>query len=204
MTVLVESRFSAQVVVAMAVVAGAWHLGVRSLHRGLAEARAGNMSAHQEIAAHASRFGSDASSPDDSINRLEKRESAMFARSTLSADAAKIYEALGAIATARSVRIDRIEPARGPVRDAHLRTNAPGGATCEAVGYAIEATGEYADLASFIDAVQTELGITKILSIRIGPASAGSSRTMLSASIDTAHFRLVPAPKQGAEKENAK
>lgn len=206
MKMLVDGRFSAQVILVMVLVGGVWHLGVRSLHKGLAQARAEVVEARTEIAAHRTQYGAEAGLPQDLLATLSTRENAMLARSAKSADAAKIYESLGAIASVRNVRIDRIEPARGPVRDARGASGtAHKDATCEAVGYSIEATGEYADLVAFADAVQSDLGVTKVLSIRIGPATtATKSRTMLSASIETAHFKLVVPTEKGADKGNAK
>jgi Tfp pilus assembly protein PilO len=198
----VDNRFSAQVVVVMVVAAAAWHLGVRSLHFGLAEARAEGLEAAQEIAAHHALYGTDSARSQDALAMFTQRENALLARSALSSDAAKIYEMLGAIASARNVRIDRIEPARGPIRDAGA---APNAVKCEAIGYSIDATGEYADLISFTDAVQKDLGVTKVLSIRIGPATTASkSRTMLSASIETAHYKLVVPAPQKPGKDGAK
>lgn len=205
MKIALDGRFSARVAVVMGIAAGTWHLGVRSLHQGLSEARAGSLAAQQEIQLHEARFAAEPASADGAIATFKQRESAILERSAKSADAGKIYESLGAIASATNVRIDRIEPARGPVRDTHLRTSAPGGATCDAVGYSIEATGEYAQLVAFADAVQSDLGMTKILSIRIGPAgSTAESRTMLAASIETAHFKLVAGPAQNPEKQGGK
>jgi hypothetical protein len=199
----VDGRFSIHVAAAMVGAACAWHFGVQPLHQGLAEARGANVTARMEIAAHEARHGGEASSPVESISMFTKREQALLGRSTQSSDAAKIYEALGALASARSVRIERIEPARGPVRDTRAKAGETAArATCDAVGYSIEAVGEFGNLVSFADAVQTELGLTKVLSIRIGPGPAGG-KPVLSASIETAHFKLA-VDKPDAKKGGAK
>ena len=200
-----QGKFPAQVLVAMALACASWHFGIRPLQRGLAEAKAETAAAAREIDAHEAKYGKDASAPQDDLRALTSRETALKTRGEMSADAAKIYEALGTIATNRNVRIERIEPARGPVRDVRSAGKGADGASCEAIGYSIEAVGEYGDLVSFVDAVQTDLGITKVLSVRFGPGPAGSkSRTLLSASIESAHFKLVVSDKATAEKERKK
>lgn len=132
----------------------------------------------------------------------------------------ELYDSLVQLAEVGSVRLDRIDPAGSPrplspvSATAGLQAGATGaqgrrGAIVtgaagqlqrnaysgELTGFRLGATGTFENIMRFIDAVQHQLGATRIGSMRI--VASGTDMGQVELTLDTWHLRLIE-PKVGA------
>jgi hypothetical protein len=113
-----------------------------------------------------------------------------------SGDATRLYEAFRTIASKCSVRIERVEPS-APSRSSRSAGSKAGPAS-ELFGYNVEVTGTYQSVGCFMDAVERELGATKIVSFHMSPCGAMTSGLansptdpLITAILETSHLRLA-------------
>jgi len=187
--------------------AAVWYLAARSLHVTLSQARAELESSTSEIASHGLAYGQGGGDPARAMLELADREKRIRELVRVSGDAAKVYEALGAIAGSCSVRIDRVEPMRSGPRDSRTpRASAASSGvsiSTEATHYVIEAVGQYADIARFARAVERDLGLSRVVSLRLSPAPVTpGTPPAIAASIETAHYKLSVAEPVSAGKKS--
>jgi len=185
----------AQTLALAAAAAAVWYVAARSRHVSLAQARGELAGAVTEIVSHESDYGPDAGNPAAAMLDLAAREKSLRDLSRVSGDAAKVYEALGVVAGSCRVRVDRIEPVRAGTRPARGASK-PGALTVstESTNYVIEASGQYADLAAFVRALERDMGLTRVVSIRMAPAAVTPGEPpAISASIETAHYKITLA-----------
>lgn len=114
-----------------------------------------------------------------------------------SGNATRLYEAFRTIAARCSVRIERVEPST-PSRAARGAGGAKGDPASELFGYSVEVTGTYQSVTCFMDAVERELGATKIASFHLSPCSTTTSGLansatdpLITAILETSHLRLT-------------
>lgn len=116
-----------------------------------------------------------------------------------SGDSSRIYDLVGRIAQEHDVRIERMEPKRVNIpalSSSNLRAakkGAPKGKELPSVvgyGFSIEASGSYGSLASLIDAIEHDLGMSKVMGIRLAPTRAADGSPRVRAIIDTAHYGI--------------
>lgn len=194
----------AQTLALAAACAAVWYLAARSLHVSLAQARAELAGAVNEISAHETDYPPSAGDPAKAMLDLADREKRVRDLTRVSGDAAKVYEALGVVAGSCNVRVDRIEPVRSGVREPRSSRQAakPGAfaVSAESTHYVIEATGQYADIARFVKALERDLGLTRVVSLRLSPAPVTpGAPPAISASIETSHYKLTAGTEPGKD-----
>lgn len=144
------------------------------------------------------------------LKEAQERSRSIETRSALAKEQSALFAALMDLSGKHHIRVDQLQPTSGPAgRRPDRRASAPpppppptgpGGApgaagdvprapTIESacVRYSIAATGSYADLASFIGALQTELGFTRVRSVRIDPVREATTPTV-QVMIETEHY----------------
>lgn len=170
-----------------------WYMAARSLHVSVAQGRSELAAGDAEIAAYNQAYSGGEGDPQRAMAELADRQARVRALSRISGDAARVYESLGTIAASCNVRVDRVEPLRSGARDSRPAVKAGGiSISAESTHYVIEAAGEYPDIARFLGALESRLGLSRVVSVRLAPApvTPGAPPT-ISASIETAHFRLT-------------
>ena len=194
----------AQVMAVAAVAAVGWYVAARSVHDSLSEARAELTGAIGEVSSHEVAYGPAAGDPAKAMEQLKEREARVASRAKVSGDAAKVYEALGTVAASCNVRVDRIEPVRSGVHDQRGSSSSARDlgflVSTEATHYVIDAVGHYSGLAKFVSALERDMGLTRVVSMRLSPAPVTSGDgAMITASIETAHYKLVTTVKPAKE-----
>ena len=120
-----------------------------------------------------------------------------------SSDSAVVYESIGRLAERSGVRVERMEPRRVTVAAATPSRQAPVSKKrsvegdkkaalpeIEAFGFTIDATGSFAGVAAFIDAIEHEIGLSKAMSFRLMPVRSMDGSSRVRAVIESAHYRL--------------
>src|SRR5262249_42252561 len=108
----------------------------------------------------------------------------------------ELYAALTSAANACRVRIDQMSPSKlGSGKGGHAPTGPemPENGPNAAVGYTIDATATYTDLAAFLKSIRTDLGYSLIKSVRLNPTQDTKSK-MVHAYIETEHFSFDASP----------
>lgn len=144
------------------------------------------------------------------IDDLTKQARRVNAWTASSGDATRLYEAFRVIASKCSVRIERVEPSNSSRGSRSAAPSKNETTTSELFGYTIEITGTYHAVACFMDAVEQELGATKVASFHMSPAAASTAGLanspadpLITAILETSHFKLTipgvdPAPAKAA------
>ncbi len=115
-------------------------------------------------------------------------------RGELARDERLLYSALVAAAERHRVQIDQLNPAKlarpsaraGSPEEAAARNDA-------AIAFSISATGAYADIAGFVESLQSDLGYSLVRSLSMAPR-AETHTDVVRATIETAHFYFDPTP----------
>lgn len=132
-------------------------------------------------------------------------------RSAPARDTARLNAGIEDIAAKAGVEVERTQP-REPAALAGASTRAAPAATDpgatpdiqpDAVaGFALDVVGSYAGLASFVRALESDLGFTRVVSLRVTPE--GEYQDRVRASITTAHFAFsLPKPAAPGEPTDA-
>lgn len=183
--------------------AGAWAIVVRPLNARLGAARAELASVRREsetVRAAIERESTPARVSIQSVVDHTQKVQELCDRST---DSARIYDHIGRLAQDYGVRIERMEPKRvaiptfaaGNQRAARKagKKSDPLQREIPAVvgfGYSIDATGTFGSVASLIHAIEFELGMSKVIGIRLAPSRSADGSARVRAIIDTAHFGI--------------
>jgi len=100
---------------------------------------------------------------------------------------AAMFSAIMMLADSCHVRIDQLQPKApktGAARAPDAPPPPPGDAHC---GYSISADAHFASIAHFVQALQEELGLTSVRSVRLTPTSTAGD-TSVHATIETEHW----------------
>ncbi|MFZ4574426.1 MAG: hypothetical protein ACOYN0_08520 [Phycisphaerales bacterium] len=104
-----------------------------------------------------------------------------------------LYDRIRRLAEAQKVKIGRIEPKSGGIVPPTPGGKAPERAVVpdiQTISYSVQVTGEYQQIAKFVDALEAGLGSSKVVSLRIVPLQSGS-RQLVEATIETLHYRIA-------------
>lgn len=178
--------------------AGAWTLAIRPLHARLEGARADLASSTRQVEDLRRRLGSNGVNFHQAIHTISEHTSLIEQRCARSGDPSQVYDALGELARSHGVRVERIEPRKVPSsaipaapKSARVKNSDEArGPSVDAFGYEIEATGSYADVARFVNAIERDAGMSKILAFTMSPIRDARGTPIVRASVQTAHFRL--------------
>ncbi|MBX3323760.1 MAG: hypothetical protein KF757_12295 [Phycisphaeraceae bacterium] len=99
----------------------------------------------------------------------------------ISGDSTAVYKMFDELALIAGVSIDRIEPSRTGVR------TDDGQARLLHSGYVVELRGAYDRILAFIELTQTSMGLTRVTSVRMNPASTMSDGSVVHAHLVTEH-----------------
>lgn len=134
------------------------------------------------------------------IVQMTQRRDQLKARLKDSGDASTLYDKIGKLGQRCGVRTDRIDPVRvdAPQAAPGSAANHASGVTLESYGYQIEVIGSYENIAKFVDAINSETGVSYVGSLLCEPwVQPGSAPKQVRATVGTMHFRL-PAQKEKA------
>lgn len=172
--------------VLLAAAAGAlWYLAIRPMTDELRQARAAFDAFAVEIEEHNRQFGSEPFSAEEVASDLKSRRAGIETRFEASANPAHVYDSLGSLAARTGVRLERVEPGKG---GRGVVSQCP--EIMVSAVHTIEATGTMSQLADFFTAIDTELGMSRVGSVRLSPVP-GSQGEQLTATLDTTHMRLA-------------
>lgn len=178
----------------------AWRVAVSPLHARLATASVQETTLRGQVAGLESLRLPDQGVLDQELRRVTERGERLH-EAGRSPDGNRIQEDVRALASTHRVRIDRLER-RGRVGSTEGRGSAY--ALRDAMGFSISAQGSYSDMANFIEAVRTDLGLTRISGLRLTPVETSGGRSV-SAVIETTHMRLVaPQAKPAANRKDVR
>eukprot|EP00913_Durusdinium_trenchii_P006174 g5786.t1 len=151
--------------------------------------RAGLAAATAEIEAGQAQIVASQQEPREVIQELREQAESLRRFWSISADASVLYEEIDAVAKRYGVVVERVEPSRGGSKGAigDEQEDAP---AFNEIGYSIELVGSYEGVARFLRAIQNELGMARIDSVRITPALSIDQATQARAM----HLGAVVAP----------
>ncbi|MFI4896548.1 MAG: hypothetical protein ACIARR_01845 [Phycisphaerales bacterium JB059] len=180
--------FVVRLAVVVSVVCAAWYFGVRPLRDNLQLEQATLTAAQQEILEGERVRREYGREPTDVIEELQRSANALREFWNASADASMIYESIDTLAMRHGVIVERMEPKRSPTsaRPGNTAADEP---TFEQIVYSIELLGSYEGVSRFLHAVQNDLGMARVDSIRVGPAATASDPSRVRASVMTTHFQ---------------
>lgn len=193
-----EKRFLIRAAVACAITVACYQLLVRPERQRLAVAKLSLASQKREL----DEMKNLPHVVDDipaAIVQMTQRRDQLKARLKDSGDASTLYDKIGKLGQRCGVRTDRIDPVRvdAPQVSGHGGKNA-GGVPLESYGYQIEVIGSYENIARFVDAINSETGVSYVGTLICEPwAQPGSAPKQVRATIGTMHFKL-PAQKEKA------
>lgn len=115
-------------------------------------------------------------------------------RSRTASDEAAMFEAVMELATRHKVRVDQLQPAamRPVKRPQEAGSGAEPAPIGQMRGYALVVAGTYEGIASFVDALQREVGLARVRAVRMAVDSRPGSETVI-ATIETEHLALPGA-----------
>lgn len=187
-------------------IAAGWLLIARPLQARVERVSREVRHAHAETARITELLGADPISPAEATRVVAAHAQAIQERSDVSSDPSVLYEAIGELARAQGVGIDRMEPkkinvqvpgsAAGlPAKSEKKLTGAP---SIGGTGYSIEVSGSYGSIAAFVDAIERKMGMTKVMTIRLSPGHDPTRPEAVYGVVETAHFRLSKPLASGA------
>lgn len=179
-------------------IAAGWLLVARPLQSRVDKASQEVRRAHSETARMTEILNRDSISPDEAKKVVAAHAKAIQAQCDLSSDPSALYEAIGELAKAEGVRIERMEPKKinvptpGTVggRAAKSQKKAIGAPSIAGIGYGIEVSGSYGSIAAFVDAIERRMGMSKVMTIRLSPGRDATKPGDVEGFVETAHFRL--------------
>lgn len=174
--------------VVSAVACAAWYFGIRPMREGLVTKRATLSAMEAEISSGQELVERSEIVPELLINELRRAASSLRELWAISADASVLYDAIDTIAQRYAITIERMEPRRGvPARDA--RGEGEDRPVFNEIAYTIDLLGTYENVARFLRAVQSELGMARVDSVRITPALSTDDPAFIRASVTTTHYQ---------------
>ena len=204
-----SSSIVAEVLCLSLAVAGIWVLLARPLHARLERAAHDAANARSGIKRMTAVLESDPITPREATKLITTHASEIQSRCELAGDPSLLYEAIGEIARAEGVGIERMDPKRINVtstsstkgrglKSERKSSDAP---SVGALGYSIEVTGTYSEIAAFIDAIERRAGMSKVVSFRLMPGRDASNPDALRGNIETAHYGLSKKVLAAADRE---
>lgn len=200
------NRVIAQSLALALAAAGAWALVVRPMSERLSTIRAETVAVREESERNRESLASDAVPPEQMVEIISRHTQRLQALCDLSADTSLVYDSIGRLADASGVRVERMEPRRVNVslggaaasqakpRDKASKSAKASKATSppdvRAFGFTIDGTGEYRAVAEFVDALERELGMSKVQSFRILPVRTIDGSERVRVVLETAHYHL--------------
>jgi hypothetical protein len=131
------------------------------------------------------------------LDTVRREATSLQERGALARDERRLYAAIVAASEACGVGLDQLNPSKTkPVQIS--TTPDPRAARDAAVAYSITATGTYEAVATFLRALQNDLGVTVVRSVSVG-AFPGRGPEQVRATIDTVHCSFDPAPGPAGE-----
>jgi hypothetical protein len=132
------------------------------------------------------------------LARSKSESERIYQTGRLARQEQELYASLTSVANTCRVRIDQMSPNKlsGPVKPgqaAQNPTDSQDGGPNAAVGYTIDATATYSDIADFLKAIRTELGYSIVRSVRMTPTS-DTRQKLVHALIETEHFSFDASP----------
>lgn len=183
--------------------AGGWALVVRPFNARLASARGELEAVRLESKSIRAALERESTPARVSIESVVNHTQTLQELCDRSGDSASIYDLIGRIAQEHDVRIERMEPKRvtipalaGGNQRAAKKDAAKGAPRSKEIpsvvgfGFSIDASGSYGSLASLIDAIEHNLGMSKVIGIRLMPTRAADGSPRVRAIIDTAHYGI--------------
>jgi hypothetical protein len=179
---------------------GGWYAGLRGLHADLGSANA-ERSLQRVALAGAPGTIEDV---DSTAAVLESR--IREARSLIAATPGPetIYDAIQRLARDAGVRLDRLEPTSTTGKPEDPKKL--GGHAVESLGFDAEITGDYDKVVAFIAGIENDLGMSKVLSLRVAPLPGSEGdRTAVLAKVTSAHYvQVTDVLRSGAAKPKEK
>lgn len=192
-----EKRFLIRGVIACAITVACYQMLIRPERQRLAVAKLSLASQQSEL----SEMKNLPHVVDDipaAIVQMTQRRDQLKARLKDSGDASTLYDKIGKLGQRCGVRTDRIDPVRvdaPQLAPGHVHA---GGVPLESYGYQIEVIGSYENIAKFVDAINSETGVSYVGSLLCEPwVQPGSAPKQVRATVGTMHFKL-PAQKEKA------
>ncbi len=181
-------NYIVRLAVVSSVACAAWYFVVRPLGAGLEVQRVSLAAATAEIEAGQTQIIMSLQEPGEIIQELREQAESLKRFWSISADASVLYEEIDAVAKRYGVVVERVEPSRGGSKGAvgDEQEDAP---AFNEIGYSIELVGSYEGVARFMRAIQNELGMARIDTVRITPALSIDQATQVRASIKSTHFQ---------------
>ncbi|CAG1008070.1 hypothetical protein PHYC_03515 [Phycisphaerales bacterium] len=174
----------------------AWFMLVRPLEQRVAVQQRALASAQREIEQFESATLAEGELPP-AIRDMQERLDALYDWARASGDSGRLYESLRRLAAISRVRIERIEPtvARQITKGQFTASET----TVDSSGYIVEVTGAYEAIAAFTDACATQIGASRVSSLRVSTSAPtpNGEAPILNASIETSHLRLTPPRREG-------
>lgn len=177
--------FASKSVLLAAAAGTIWYLTIRPVTDELRQAKAAFDAFAVEIDEHNRQFGSTPFSAEEVAADLKSRRLGIETRFEASSNPAHVYDSLGALASRTGVRLERVEPGKG---GRGVVSQCP--EIMVSAVHTIEATGTMSQLADFFTAIDTDLGMSRVGSVRLSPVP-GSQGEQLTATLDTTHLRLA-------------
>lgn len=184
------------------VAAAAWYAAVRPLAEALDADRRRLRSDCSEIERAHQTF--DSAATEATIARIELHTQEWRSLWSMGNDAAALYERLQSLAHANGVRIERIEPRTSGINLRNRNELHDLKIDAQTTAYKVDLQGEFDQLVGFLDAVQRQTGLSRIDTIRIGPAPIATAPTNLEATITTTHASLTAALAEAHKPEGAR
>ncbi|MCC6427273.1 MAG: hypothetical protein IT435_10690 [Phycisphaerales bacterium] len=181
-----------------AAIAG-WRLGVAPMHSQLAAAQAQSASISAQIRQLEAFKLPDQAIVDQDLIRLQQQQDRLTAAATVP-DGNRIQEQIRSLAAVNGVRVDRLErrsrtAAHDPKQTSYsLR---------DTFGYTMTVSGPYSGVADFLQAIRSDINLSKVASLKLTPAQPGE-KPGVNAIIETAHMRLIVPQSQAADKKKQK
>ena len=201
-----EKRFLIRGVIACAITVASYQMLIRPEYQRLAAAKL-SLAAQQNELDEMKNLPHVVDDIPAAIVQMTQRRDQLKARLKDSGDASTLYDKIGKLGQRCGVRTDRIDPVRvdSPQVAALGREATQAGAvTLESYGYQIEVIGSYENIAKFVDAINSETGVSYVGSLLCEPlVQPGSAPKQVRATVGTMHFKLPAEREKAAASANS-
>ncbi len=192
-------RLISEGAIGLSLVAGAYFFAVEPLQRSVAEARLGRDTYFL------SSSDIDPVRQSAEVASLRQRVERVSRIASMTSDELAVMGRLNQAAEALGVQVQNIEkkalPAISPLADSSAPQPSPALPIAtpkeSRFGFSISATGTYAQMVSFLNTIQNDLGFTNIESMRVSPAGDTADQRV-SMTIETSHWWFDATPAKAA------
>lgn len=179
-------------------IAAGWLLVARPLQSRVEKTSREVRLAHAAAARMTEMLRADSISPERATRVVAAHAEAIQELCDVSSDPSVLYEAIGELARTKGVGIDRMEPKKVKVpapssvagRATKSEKKPTGAPSIAGVGYSIEVSGSYGSIAAFVDAIERNMGMTKVVTVRLSPGQDPTKPDAVRGVVETAHYRL--------------